>query len=60
MKKNHLFAFYCTLFVPVGALVGLGIGQVVGSSAVLVVIGAVLGLACAYLLQRRAAPDEIP
>jgi uncharacterized membrane protein YdjX (TVP38/TMEM64 family) len=60
MKKHHLFAFYCTLLVPVGALAGLGLGQVVGGSAVLVIIGAVLGFAAAYLLQRRAAPDETP
>ena len=60
MKKHHLFAFYCTLLVPVGALAGLGLGQVIGGSAVLVIIGAVLGLAVSHLLQRRTAPDETP
>jgi hypothetical protein len=60
MKKHHLFAFYCTLLIPVGALAGLGTGQVIGSSAVPVVFGAVLGLAAACLLQRRTAPDETP
>jgi hypothetical protein len=60
MKKHHLFAFYCTLLVPVGALVGLGIGQFIGGSVVLVIVGAVLGLAASCLLLRRAAPDEIP
>ena len=60
MKKHHLFAFYCTLLVPVGALAGLGLGQVIGGSAALVIIGAVLGLAASYLLQRRTAPDDTP
>jgi len=60
MKKHHLFVFYCTLLVPVGALAGLGVGQVIGGSTVLVIIGAVLGLAAAFLLQRRSAPDETP
>ena len=60
MKKHHLVAFYCTLLVPVGALAGLGVGQFIGSPAVLVVVGAFLGLAASYLLQRRSAPDEMP
>jgi hypothetical protein len=60
MKKHHLFAFYCTLLVPVGALAGLGIGQVIGSPAILVIVGALLGLCVSYLLQRRTAPDETP
>lgn len=60
MKKHHLFAFYCTLLVPVGAVAGLGLGQVVGSSTILVAVGAVLGLASSYLLLRRTAPDETP
>jgi len=58
MKKHHLFAFYCTLLVPVGTLAGLGIGQVIGNSAVLAIIGAVLGLGAAYLLLRRTSPGE--
>jgi hypothetical protein len=60
MKKHHLFAFYCTLLIPVGALAGLGIGQAIGGSAVLAVIGAGLGLGSSYLLLRRSAPDESP
>lgn len=60
MKKQHLFAFYCTLLVPVGALAGLGIGRVVGNSAVLVIVGAILGFAASYLLLRQTAPDETP
>lgn len=60
MKKHHLFAFYCTLLVPAGVLAGLGIGQVIGSSTVLVIIGAALGFASSYLLLRRTAPDETP
>jgi hypothetical protein len=60
MKKHHLFAFYCTLLVPVGALAGLGLGRVIGRPALLVIVGAVLGLASSYLLLRRTAPDETP
>jgi hypothetical protein len=60
MKKHHLFAFYATLLVPVGALAGLAVGQILGSSAALVVIGAIFGLAAAHLVQRRATPDETP
>jgi hypothetical protein len=60
MKKHHLFAFYCTLFVPVGALAGLGVGQVFGRSTVLVIVGVVVGLAASVLLLRRTRPDEVP
>ena len=60
MKKHHLFAFYCALLVPVGSLAGFGVGQFIDSLAVLVVVGTVLGLAASYLLQRQAAPDEMP
>jgi hypothetical protein len=60
MKKHRLFAFYCTLLVPVGGVAGLSIGEIVGSSTVPVIIGAVLGLASSYLLLRRTAPGETP
>ena len=60
MRKHHLFAFYCTLLVPIGALAGLGVGRAIGSPTILVIAGAVLGLASAYLVVRRAAPDETP
>ena len=60
MKKHHLFAFYCTLLVPVGALAGLGVGQVFGTSAVLALVGVVLGAAASALLLRRTGPDEVP
>jgi hypothetical protein len=60
MKKHHLFAFYCTLLVPVGALVGLGVGQLFGQSAVLALVGVALGVAASALLLRRTGPDEVP
>ena len=60
MKKHHLLAFYCTLLVPVGALAGLGLGRIIGGSAVQVIVGAALGLASSFLLLRRSAPDESP
>ena len=60
MKRQFLYAFYCTLLVPVGALAGLGAGQIFGNSAVLVIVGVVLGLAASALLLRRTGPEEAP
>jgi len=60
MKRRHLFAFYCTLLVPIGVVAGLGAGQIVGGSAALVIVGAIGGFAASCFLLRRTAPDEIP
>jgi hypothetical protein len=60
MKKHHLFAYYCTLLVPVGALAGLGVGQVIGGSAILALVGLILGFAASALLLGRTGHNEIP
>jgi len=60
MKRKQLFAFCCTLAVPVGTLAGIGVGQVAGLPTALTIVGMVLGFASAYLLLRCTAPGETP
>jgi hypothetical protein len=60
MRKHHLFAFYCTLLVPVGALAGLAVGRVTAGPVIPVIVGAVLGLASSCLLLHWTRPDERP
>jgi len=60
MKRKPLFAFYCTLLVPVGALAGIGVGRTAGLPTASTIAGVILGFASAYLLLRFTAPEEIP
>ena len=61
MRRKHLFAFYCTLLLPIGALIGVGAVEVAGVPTVLtVVIGAGLGVVSSYLLLRSTGPGEGP
>jgi len=60
MKRKYVFAFYCTLLVPVGALAGIGVGRAAGLPIALTVVGTVLGFASAYLLLRVTSRGEAP
>jgi len=60
MKRKYVFAFYCTLLVPVGTLAGIGVGREAGLPIALAVVGTVLGFASAYLLLRLTGPGETP
>jgi len=60
MKRSHLFAFYCTLLVPVGALAGLGVGRATAFPALLTLVGVALGFAFSYLLLRATGPGDTP
>ena len=60
MKRSHLFAFYCTLLVPVGALAGLAVGRATALPALLALIGVALGVASSYLLLRFTGPGDMP
>ena len=60
MKKRHVFAFYCTLLVPVGTLAGNAAGRAMGAPVGLTVAGVVLGAAASYLVLRTTAPGEMP
>jgi hypothetical protein len=61
MRRKHLFAFYCTLLLPIGALIGVGAGEMAGVPLVLTVfLGAGLGVVSSYLLLRATGPGEEP
>jgi len=59
VKKHHLFAYYCTLLVPIGALIGAGIGLARGFQAVLTIVGSVAGLCASYFLMRSSKSSEV-
>jgi hypothetical protein len=58
MKKHHLFAFYCTLLVPIGALIGAGIGSTVGFQVLSTILGAAAGISVSYVVMRSSDPAE--
>lgn len=60
MKRKHMFAFYCTLLVPCGAVAGYGVGQAAGFPAASMIGGLILGFAAAYAWYRGTAPGERP
>jgi hypothetical protein len=60
MKKSHLFAYYCTLLLPIGALIGAGIGSEIGWQVPLVVFGAAAGVAASLVLVRSSASGDNP
>ena len=60
MKKSHLFAYYCTLLLPIGAIVGAGIGSEIGWQIPLVLLGAASGVAASLVLVRTSEPGENP
>jgi len=59
MKKHHLFAFYCTLLVPIGALIGAGIGSAIGFQVLSTILGAATGICVSFVLMRSSDPAEI-
>ena len=60
MKKHHLFAFYSTLLVPIGALAGIWTGTALQAPVLLTVAGVISGFAASYLLVRRNGPANTP
>ena len=60
MKRKHLLAFYCTLLLPIGAIVGAGVGSITDLQVLLTLFGAGLGAASSYLLWRSTTPNETP
>ena len=59
MKKHHLFTFYCTLLVPIGALIGSGISSPGGFQVLSTILGTAAGLWVSYVLVRSSDPAEI-
>jgi len=60
MKTKHQFAYYCTILLPIGALIGAGAGAVAGFPVSLTVLGAGVGIACSWFLVRSMTPGESP
>lgn len=52
MKQHHLFAFYCTLLLPIGALLGASAGSAAGLPVVLTFLGCVSAIAASHALAR--------
>jgi hypothetical protein len=59
MKQRHLLAYYCTLLLPVGALLGAGAGSAVGLPVVLTLLGAAFAVAASRALARSHDRNEI-
>ncbi len=60
MKRHHLFAFYCSLLVPAGALAGAAAGSAIALPTVLMLLGMVLGVAASYALLRSTTSGDAP
>ena len=60
MKKSHLFVFYCTLLLPIGAIIGAGLGAELGWQTPLIICGAAAGLITSWVLVRASEPGERP
>lgn len=58
MKEHHRVAYYCTLLLPVGALVGAGAGAAVGLPVTLTLLGSASAVAASYALARAAGVRE--
>lgn len=52
MKRHHLFVYYSTLLVPIGALAGIGTGSALQAPILLTVAGVLSGFAFSYFLVR--------
>lgn len=59
MKQHHLFAYYCTLLVPIGALIGAGIGSARGFQVLSTILGTAAGICASYVLMRSSDSAEI-
>lgn len=58
MKKHHLFVFYCTLLVPIGALIGAGVGSAQGMQVLATIVGSGAGICASYLLMRFSQSSQ--
>ena len=59
MKKHHPFAFYCTLLVPIGALIGAGVGSAIGFQVLSTILGTAVGICASYVIMRSSDSAEI-
>lgn len=59
MKKHHLIAFYCTLLVPIGVLIGAGVGSAKGMQVLSTIVGLTAGICASYFLMRSSESSEI-
>ena len=60
MKKHHLFAYYCTLLLPIGAIIGAGIGSEIGRQVTLTVLGAALGIVASAVVVKSSQDENAP
>lgn len=58
MKKHHLFAYYCTLLVPIGALIGAGVGSATRYQLISTVFGTAAGICASYVIMRSSDSAE--
>lgn len=54
LKRHHLFAYSCTLLLPVGALLGAGAGSALGLPIALTILGSASAVAASWALVRTA------
>ncbi len=59
MKKHHLFAYYCTLLVPIGVLIGAGICSATGFQVLSTILGTAAGICASCLITRSSESAEI-
>lgn len=60
MKKQHLFAYYCTLLLPIGVLAGAGLGSTVGLPVALTFLGIAAAGVGSHALVRASATNPSP
>lgn len=58
MKKHHLFAYSCTLLLPIGVLAGAGVGSTVGLPIAMTFLGIAAGCIGSHALARAAATNS--
>ena len=58
MKKRQLFAYYCTLLLPIGALAGAGVGSSLGLPVALTLLGLAAGCIGSHALVRASATSS--
>ena len=58
MKQHHRFTFFCTLLLPIGAIIGAGIGSATGFEALAIVLGSATGICASYILMKSSESAE--
>jgi len=54
MKNKHLFAYYCTLLLPIGVLAGAGVDAAIDLPVALTLLGVVAGCVGSLALVRAS------